>query len=96
VAVSCLPGHAANAAYWFDDKNGTWITSTYYMNDLPQWVKDFNAKGLPEAVFKERLEHPCTQLIHTCTNPRPTKPNTKVNLTGATAVSLSNKNISVV
>jgi predicted AlkP superfamily pyrophosphatase or phosphodiesterase len=46
-------GHAANAAYWFDDKNGAWITSTYYMNDLPQWVKDFNAKGLPEAYLKK-------------------------------------------
>ncbi len=42
-------GHSANAAYWFDDKNGAWITSTYYMNDLPQWVKDFNAKNLPKA-----------------------------------------------
>ena len=25
-------GHSANAAYWFDDKTGQWITSTYYMN----------------------------------------------------------------
>jgi predicted AlkP superfamily pyrophosphatase or phosphodiesterase len=40
---SILPaGHTANAAYWFDSKNGAWITSTFYMNDLPQWVKDFN------------------------------------------------------
>jgi predicted AlkP superfamily pyrophosphatase or phosphodiesterase len=41
-------GHTANAAYWFDDKSGNWITSTYYMNDLPQWLKDFNARKLPE------------------------------------------------
>jgi predicted AlkP superfamily pyrophosphatase or phosphodiesterase len=46
-------GHTANAAYWFDDKSGNWITSTYYMNDLPQWVKDFNAKKLPEAYLKK-------------------------------------------
>jgi predicted AlkP superfamily pyrophosphatase or phosphodiesterase len=45
-------GHTANAAYWFDDKSGNWITSTYYMKDLPQWVKDFNAKKLPEAYLK--------------------------------------------
>ena len=37
-------GHSANAAYWYDDKGGKWITSSYYMQDLPSWVKDFNAK----------------------------------------------------
>lgn len=46
-------GHTANAAYWFDDKSGNWITSTYYMKDLPQWVKDFNAQKLPETYLKQ-------------------------------------------
>lgn len=46
-------GHTANAAYWFDDKTGNWITSTYYMNDLPQWVKDFNDQKLPETYLKQ-------------------------------------------
>lgn len=46
-------GHTANAAYWFDDKSGNWITSTYYMNDLPQWLKDFNARKLPEQYLKQ-------------------------------------------
>lgn len=37
-------GHTANAAYWFEGlSEGKWMTSTYYMNELPQWVKDFNA-----------------------------------------------------
>ena len=36
-------GHTANAAYWYDLKTGDWITSTYYMNELPAWVKAFNA-----------------------------------------------------
>lgn len=40
-------GHTADAAYWYDDLTGNWITSTFYMNDLPQWVKDFNDKKLP-------------------------------------------------
>ena len=40
-----LPGgHMANAAYWFEGNDlGKWITSTYYMNQLPQWVINFNA-----------------------------------------------------
>lgn len=45
-------GHTANAAYWFDDKTGNWITSTYYMKDLPQWAKDFNDQKLPETYLK--------------------------------------------
>ena len=36
-------GHSANAAYWFVGKDeGSWVTSDYYMADLPKWVKDFN------------------------------------------------------
>jgi len=48
-----LPGgHTANAAYWFDDKTGNWITSTYYMPNLPQWVKDVNDQKLAENYLK--------------------------------------------
>ena len=36
-------GHAADGAYWFDHITGTWMSSTYYMNTLPEWVNDFNA-----------------------------------------------------
>ncbi|MCG2617322.1 alkaline phosphatase family protein [Terrimonas sp. NA20] len=41
-------GHSANAAYWFDNSTGGWITSTYYMNELPDWVKKVNDKKLPD------------------------------------------------
>jgi predicted AlkP superfamily pyrophosphatase or phosphodiesterase len=51
---SILPaGHTANAAYWFDSKNGAWITSSFYMNDLPQWVKDFNSLKMPQKYMTE-------------------------------------------
>jgi len=46
-------GHTANAAYWFDDKSANWISSTYYMQDLPDWVKTFNSQGLVEAYLKQ-------------------------------------------
>ncbi|MFP5042722.1 alkaline phosphatase PafA [Parasediminibacterium sp. JCM 36343] len=49
---SILPaGHKANAAYWYDVTTGNWITSTYYMNDLPQWAKAFNAKKLVDSFY---------------------------------------------
>jgi predicted AlkP superfamily pyrophosphatase or phosphodiesterase len=47
---SILPaGHSANAAYWFDNTSGGWITSTYYMQNLPQWMVQLNNKKLPDA-----------------------------------------------
>ena len=43
-----LPGgRLANAAYWYNADNGNFMSSSYYMNDLPDWVKDFNNKKLP-------------------------------------------------
>ena len=46
-------GHSANAAYWFDDEGGNWISSTYYMNMLPQWVNAFNERKIPAAFMKQ-------------------------------------------
>ena len=36
-------GFAGDAAYWIDPKSGAWVTSTYYRNDLPRWVQEFNS-----------------------------------------------------
>ncbi|RYU95856.1 alkaline phosphatase PafA [Emticicia agri] len=49
-------GHSANAAYWFDGKSGNWISSTYYMQELPQWMKDFNARKLPDYYKTQKWE----------------------------------------
>jgi predicted AlkP superfamily pyrophosphatase or phosphodiesterase len=46
-------GHTANAAYWFDNANGAFITSTYYMKDLPAWAKQFNDKKLPDQYLQQ-------------------------------------------
>ena len=41
--AAILPaGHTATAAFWMDDSSGKFITSTYYMNKLPQEVENFN------------------------------------------------------
>src|SRR5690606_31981939 len=54
---SILPaGHAADAAYWFDGKTGDFITSTYYMNELPNWVNDFNKHKWVEKLMNEGWE----------------------------------------
>ena len=46
-------GHSANAAYWYDNKTGNWITSSYYMKDLPKWVKELNAKKLEDGYYAQ-------------------------------------------
>ncbi|MBQ8989419.1 MAG: alkaline phosphatase family protein [Prevotella sp.] len=41
--AAILPaGRSANAAYWLDVDNGQFITSTYYMEELPEWAKAYN------------------------------------------------------
>jgi predicted AlkP superfamily pyrophosphatase or phosphodiesterase len=49
-------GHAANAAYWYDEKTGKWITSDYYMSALPSWVSEFNTKDLAGSYLKKDWE----------------------------------------
>lgn len=47
-------GHSANAAYWFHGRDeGSWITSSFYMNELPKWVSDFNTSEAAESYLKE-------------------------------------------
>lgn len=47
-------GHTANAAYWFEGGDeGKWITSSWYMNELPKWVQDFNASAKAKSYLKE-------------------------------------------
>jgi len=49
---SILPaGHAADAAYWYDGKSGNFITSSYYMNDLPLWVKEINNRKMVDSFY---------------------------------------------
>ncbi len=49
-------GHAANAAYWFDSKDGNFISSTFYQKELPQWVQSFNARKLPDQFMSQKWE----------------------------------------
>src|SRR5690606_5003638 len=46
-------GHFANAAYWFEGSSGNWISSSFYMEELPQWVQDFNAQKLTEKYLQQ-------------------------------------------
>jgi len=42
--AAILPaGHNPTAAFWFDEASERFITSTYYLPQLPEWVRNFNA-----------------------------------------------------
>jgi len=50
-------GHTANAAYWYDAGNkNQWITSSFYMGELPDWVKAFNSNNKADEYLNETWE----------------------------------------
>lgn len=53
-----LPGgHTSNGSYWFiGGDEGKFISSTFYMDALPKWVKEFNALELPKKYVKQKWE----------------------------------------
>ncbi|MFX1708028.1 alkaline phosphatase family protein [Chitinophaga sp. CC14] len=51
-------GHSANAAFWYDAGTGNWVSSTYYMNELPVWAQEFNQQKFPQ----QYLSKPWTTL----------------------------------
>lgn len=72
--AAILPaGKSANAAYWLDSKTGHFISSTYYMNNLPDWLIKFNRRELA----KTYLSKPWTPLYdintyeQSCTDDNP-------------------------
>jgi len=48
-----MGGHSASAAYWYDNQNGNWITSDYYVDSLSPWVNELNSKKLPDIYLSE-------------------------------------------
>lgn len=46
-------GHSADAAYWYDSKTGSFISSTYYFNELPKWTQDFNASNKTNSYYEK-------------------------------------------
>ncbi|MBK7679328.1 MAG: alkaline phosphatase PafA [Chitinophagaceae bacterium] len=71
-------GHSANAAYWYDNSVGKWITSTYYMNELPTWVNDFNDKKLVDKYYEQGwgLLYPAASYIQSTSDQKSYEANT--------------------
>jgi predicted AlkP superfamily pyrophosphatase or phosphodiesterase len=51
---SILPaGHLANGAYWYNEKTGNFVSSSYYKNSNPAWLQEFNKKKEGDRLVKE-------------------------------------------
>jgi hypothetical protein len=55
--AAILPaGRSANAAFWLDTKAGCFVSSTYYMQELPTWAKEQNQLLAKNKEFKKHGE----------------------------------------
>lgn len=67
-----LGGHLGTA-YFFLDKTGEMTSSTYYMQDLPPWVKAFNAQKIPDKAFGTTWERALPVTAYTAPDYQPWK-----------------------
>ena len=55
--ASILPaGKNPTGSYWFDNATGGFVTSTWYCEELPEWVKAFNNRHLPDLYLSKPWE----------------------------------------
>ncbi|MCL2659191.1 MAG: alkaline phosphatase family protein [Acidobacteriaceae bacterium] len=52
-AAILLSGHASRGAFWLDHASGRFITSTYWMKQLPAWAEEFNRSGRVDEAIQE-------------------------------------------
>jgi predicted AlkP superfamily pyrophosphatase or phosphodiesterase len=50
-AAVLMGGKGPDAAYWYDEGRGIFVSSTYYLDRLPEWVSEFNERRLPDSYF---------------------------------------------
>src|SRR5690625_320278 len=51
-----LPGGHTGHAYWYEGSTGNFVTSTFYMDELPEWVQEFNARNLAQEYLSQPWE----------------------------------------
>ena len=58
-------GHAADGAFWIDDKTGLWTTSDYYSKEIPSWLLTVNSLRSPSETAVKTPWEPVIQLSGT-------------------------------
>ena len=47
-------GRGADAAYWWDTRSGSFVTSTYYLKEAPEWLRAFNDRKITDTHAGQR------------------------------------------
>jgi Type I phosphodiesterase / nucleotide pyrophosphatase len=69
--AAILPvGYSANGAYWTEPASGAFITSSYYMDSLPDWVTAFNS-GNRAVQAEQDAGVPATKSFYDAVGPTP-------------------------
>jgi hypothetical protein len=50
-------GGRLGRAYWFHERAGGFVSSSYYAAELPDWLRRFNARRLPDSYFGQTWDH---------------------------------------
>ena len=68
-----LPAGHLGDAYWFEGGTGNFITSTYYMDELPDWVAEFNDRNRPQEIMTKTWEPllPIEEYVHSRSDENP-------------------------
>ncbi|TVS12825.1 MAG: alkaline phosphatase family protein [Wenzhouxiangella sp.] len=54
--AAILSGGHTGDAYWFDRATGNFVTSTFYRDELPEWLRSFNQRGLAREFLQRTWE----------------------------------------
>lgn len=44
-------GHSADGAFWFEQETGNFISSSFYLKQLPQWLQRFNQRNIADSLL---------------------------------------------
>lgn len=61
-AAILTAGHAADGAFWIDDRTGRWCSTDYYAPALPAWVTMLNSDGLDKRIGQTNWK-PSNELV---------------------------------
>ena len=62
-------GHVGDMAFWYDSDEGNFVSSSWYLDELPGWVADFNAEGDARSYSDQRWETLLPIDQYTASNP---------------------------
>lgn len=62
-------GHTGDAAYWYEAGSGNFVSSSWYLSELPGWMQEFNEEGLARELSEKTWETVLPMDQYTESNP---------------------------